>query len=130
MSLKPGTPRKVNNEYRLDDTALSNSMALAIDEEMAAVYEAVKGVPMPEAGEEDRRILFTAIARGVLKYLRDNSADFVEAIAVKHTDESEQEHTVEVTGFAGTIKVSHSNTDQPHTTESETKLDIEVGTIP
>jgi hypothetical protein len=32
----------------------------------------VKGSDMSKAGQEDRRLLFVAIARGVLKYLKDH----------------------------------------------------------
>jgi hypothetical protein len=36
------------------------------------VFEKVKGTPIPETGKEDRRILYVAISRGVLKYLADH----------------------------------------------------------
>jgi hypothetical protein len=73
MSLYPGNPRKLaDGRYVLDDTALTNSMAEAIEEEMAYVYKKIKGSSLPDAGQEDRRLLFVAIARGVLKYLAEH----------------------------------------------------------
>jgi hypothetical protein len=58
----------------VSDGAMADSMALAIENAMREVFHAVKGMPLPDAGEEDRRILFVAVARGVLGYLRDHQA--------------------------------------------------------
>jgi hypothetical protein len=70
MSLYPGAPRlDENNRHVLDDLALQQSMALAIEEAMSDVFQKVKGTPVPEVGKEDRRLLFVAVSRGVLKYL-------------------------------------------------------------
>jgi len=61
MTLKPGT---------VDDFA--GSMAQAIDEAVKAEWRAVKGTPLPAvSGEEDRKILFSAISKGVVKHLRE-----------------------------------------------------------
>ena len=88
MSLYPGNPRLVNpndpvDEYRyaLDEKALTDtkgladSMALAIEDAMANVFEKVKGTPIPEVGMEDRRLLYVAISRGILQYLADHQGD-------------------------------------------------------
>jgi hypothetical protein len=70
MSLYPGAPRlDENNRHVLDDLALQQSMALAIEEAMNDMFQKVKGTPVPEVGKEDRRLLFVAVSRGVLKYL-------------------------------------------------------------
>jgi len=84
MALTPGTPRKINGEYRLDDATLTDSMALVIDNEMKELYRKIKGTTLPDIGQEDRRMLFTAISRGILKYLRDHAADFLNAITITH----------------------------------------------
>ncbi|MCK4830187.1 hypothetical protein KA005_81465 [bacterium] len=84
MSLKAGTPRKDGDKYLLDNTALSNSMALAIDQEMKKLYEKMKGTTMPDVGQEDRRILFTAISRGILKYLEANADDLIRTISLQY----------------------------------------------
>jgi len=47
-------------------------MARAIEDAMGDVFQKVKGMPIPEAGKEDRRLLYVAISRGVLKYLADH----------------------------------------------------------
>lgn len=87
MSLIPGSPRYDTNEekYVLDDPAMQNSMALEIEEEMKNVYKALKGKNMPDVGEEDRRMLFSAVARGVLKYLNDNAYQLIKAVTIAHT---------------------------------------------
>ena len=54
----------------------SNSMAAEIEAAMQDEWQTVKGKPLPAPlGREDRRILFVAIARGVLKYLHDHQID-------------------------------------------------------
>ena len=61
MTLKPGT---------VDD--FSGSMAQAMDEAFKAEWLAVKGTPLPAvSGEEDRKISFSAISKGVVKHLRE-----------------------------------------------------------
>ena len=70
MTLYPGAPRlDENNRHVLDDLALQQSMALAIEEAMNDVFQKIKGTPLPEVGREDRRLLFVAVSRGVLQYL-------------------------------------------------------------
>ena len=61
MTLKPGT---------VDD--FSGSMAEAMDEAFKAEWLDVKGTPLPAvSGEEDRKILFSAISKGVVKHVRE-----------------------------------------------------------
>ena len=68
-SLKAGTARTT--------IGFANSMAAAIETAMQQEWLAVKGEAMPSApmGEQDRRILFAAIAQGVLNYLQQHQAD-------------------------------------------------------
>lgn len=53
----------------------SNSMAEAIEQAMQQELLASQGISLPSAGEEDRRLLFVAIARGVLQYLKIHQAE-------------------------------------------------------
>ena len=50
----------------------ANSMAQAIENAMKQEYKAVKNEDLPTMGQEDRRLLFAAIAQGVVRYLNDN----------------------------------------------------------
>ncbi|MCP4403247.1 MAG: hypothetical protein GY801_38805 [bacterium] len=90
MSLYPGAPRKENNEYFLDDKALTDSRALqdsmakAIEDAMAEVYLKIKKEKLPEAGKEDRRMLFVAIARGILSYLQDHENELLSNVTIVH----------------------------------------------
>jgi hypothetical protein len=74
MSLYPGAPRIQEGKQVLDDTALQNSMATAIEQAMNRLSVQLKGAPLPDVGRDDRRLLFVAISRGVLEYLRDHQA--------------------------------------------------------
>lgn len=74
MSLYPGAPRLDHGEYVLNDAALAQSMAKAIEDAMDEVSWLVKGQHLPAAGRDDRRLLFVAISRGILRYLRDHQA--------------------------------------------------------
>jgi hypothetical protein len=57
-------PGKIDN--------VNGSMIEAIENQMASLFFQVKGTNIPDMGKKDREILFAAIARGVLQYLKDN----------------------------------------------------------
>lgn len=71
---------------------LADSMAGAIDAAMQEEWHAAKGQPLPEGlGREDRRILFAAVAKGVLRYLHAHRADLVSnVVADKPSGHSHQ----------------------------------------
>ncbi len=62
MALKPG---HVAN--------FTDSMAEAMEDAFKSEWNAVKGVGLPAQGEEDRRLLFSAIAQGVVKHLKERA---------------------------------------------------------
>jgi hypothetical protein len=88
MSLYPGAPRFLTNEqkYVLDDIALNDSMAKAIEDAMNQLFQQIKGEPLPETGKADRRILFVAIARGILQYFTDHLGDIDGNVTVGGTN--------------------------------------------
>jgi hypothetical protein len=53
----------------------SNSLAEAIEDSLAAEMMAKKGQPLPPLNKDDRRMLFAAIAQGVLGYLRNHQSE-------------------------------------------------------
>lgn len=65
QSLKPGSSE--------DDTAFADSMAEEIENALKMEWFAIKKQPLPNDGKADRRLLFAAIAQGVLSYLRNNN---------------------------------------------------------
>jgi hypothetical protein len=58
----------------------SGSLAEAIENAMKAEWQAVKGSPMPDTDPQDRRILFVAIAQGLLSYLNAHQTDAINTI--------------------------------------------------
>ena len=94
MTLYPGGPRQVGGQYVLDDTALQGTLAKAIEEEMADVFQKVKGRALPDVGKDDRRLLFVAIARGILKYLEAHQNDVLASVTINHTTGPSVTHTV------------------------------------
>jgi hypothetical protein len=62
VELKAGT---------LDD--FSNSMAAAMERAFDLVWNARWGTPLPTQTRDDRRLLFVAIAQGVIRHLKDNA---------------------------------------------------------
>jgi hypothetical protein len=61
----------------------TGSLAEAIENAMKAEWQTVKGEPMPDTDPTDRRILFVAIAQGVLGYLEAHQADAINSMDVK-----------------------------------------------
>jgi hypothetical protein len=80
-ALKPGS---------FDD--LDASLAGAIDDAMQQQWQAAKGEALPGGpGEQDRHILFAAIARGVLHFLHAHRADLL-TTKVKDTSSGHRHH--------------------------------------
>jgi hypothetical protein len=79
MALKAGT---------VDD--FTHSMAEAMEQALAQEYQKLKGEVLPDMGQEDRRMLFAAIAQGVVRHLKDNLAAFTVSV-----------ETTQVTGETG-----------------------------
>lgn len=72
-------------------------MADAIEQAFADELSKRKGTSLPDASAEERRMLFAAIARGVLGYLHDNESNLNIVIGpdtyplqIDYTAESEQ----------------------------------------
>lgn len=75
MALKAGTL-----------TDFNGSMAEAMEQALDALWHARTGEHLPSATEEDRRLMFVAIAQGVVKHLKDNAgAAFGVAVSVEQT---------------------------------------------
>lgn len=71
----------------------NDSLAAEMEAAMKAEWISVKGEPLPfPTGEEDRKIMFVAIARGLLKYLTDHGSEIFTTQALD--DEDEHEHTI------------------------------------
>lgn len=97
MAIKPGNLGSKNDPSPLP-SAFANSMAAAIEAELNALLFA-DGLPRldidnsPES--RDRRRLFAAISRGIVRHLVAN----LDAIKVRRVDDSQVSPTVEVEGL-------------------------------
>jgi hypothetical protein len=76
-------------------------MALNVNELTAAIeagfdreWTAAKGTPAPSAGKEDRRIMFAAVARGVLQYLKAQQDELLGSLTAR--DQNGVSYTFEV----------------------------------
>jgi hypothetical protein len=76
----------------------ANSLASYIDKAMQNEWQAVKGEALPAGqGEDDRKILFAAIAQGVLKFLADHGGDLITSDETADGDLSPHHHTMAFT---------------------------------
>lgn len=69
MALKAGSAKNPSAD---DDSPFSDSLAKAIEDAMKREWEAVKGVDLPNEGQQDRRLLFAAVAQGLFVFLKAN----------------------------------------------------------
>ena len=102
MPLYAGEPRKVDGEYRLDDTALADSMVKAMEDAMADVWNKMRGEPPPKEGRESRRMLMSAIAQGVVKYLKHHAADSLLVEVTQDTSNVDSSGKVTIGGWGST----------------------------
>lgn len=75
----------------LQPGALTNAIESAYEAEWAKA----KPNPLPEAGKDDRKLLFAGVARGILQYLSDHHNELITAI--KAQDEGGSEVTLQIT---------------------------------
>ena len=73
----------------------TGSLAEAMENALKIEWAQVKGGTLPATGEEDRRLLFVAIAQSIVRYLSENAETSIEV------------HTVEVTQKTGNNITSH-----------------------
>lgn len=86
MALKAGTV-----------ASFGGSLAEAMDNAMKQEWQAVKGVPLPSQGQEDRRLLFAAIAQGIFVYLKANEDELMNNITLDNGGGGGSSQTYEVT---------------------------------
>jgi hypothetical protein len=59
------------------------SLAASMDQAMKDEWLAVKGTPLPTQGEQDRHLLFVAVARGLFTYLKAHEDEVASKITLK-----------------------------------------------
>jgi hypothetical protein len=79
----------------LDVTELTE----AIVDAMGTEWQNAKGTPLPAAGLEDRRILFAAVARGLLTYLEVKQERALKKLDLEDSGGDVRSYTVRATDF-------------------------------
>jgi hypothetical protein len=74
----------------LNPSDLTDAMQAAFTQE----WQAVKGGLPPSVGTDDRRLLFAAVARGLLQYLEEHEDELVTRITFEDSGQDRQSHTV------------------------------------
>jgi hypothetical protein len=82
----------------------SGSMAEAMEQAFQSEWNATKSTALGDHGEEDRRILFAAIAQGVIGYLKDNIED-----ALQIDVEVEQNSGNNISSSNGSVTVTQQS---------------------
>jgi hypothetical protein len=59
-----------------------NALADAIEAAMPQAWQDAKGTPFPGGDPKDRRPMFLAISRGLLKYLHDNQSTLITSMSL------------------------------------------------
>jgi hypothetical protein len=59
------------------------SLAEAMDNAMKTEWQAVKGVALPSQGQDDRRLLFAAIAQGIFVFLKAHEDELMNNISLE-----------------------------------------------
>ncbi len=72
------------------------SLTDAIEAAYETEWPKVKSHPLPDAGKDDRRLLFAGIARGILQYLSDHHDELLTNITT--LDAGGEQITMQVTG--------------------------------
>jgi len=66
----------------------------AIQAAFAQEWQVIKGGSPPNVGTEDRRLLFAAVARGLLQYLEDHEDELMTRITFDDSGQDRETHTV------------------------------------
>jgi hypothetical protein len=59
------------------------SLAAAMEQAMKDEWQAVKGVPLPPQGEDDRRLMLVAVARGLFVFLKAHQDELMQDITLR-----------------------------------------------
>jgi hypothetical protein len=65
----------------------AGALTTAIDTAFQEEWKRRKNIPLPDAGKEDRQLLFAAVARGVLTYLKDKEGEWISSISTESFDQ-------------------------------------------
>jgi len=97
MALKAGTSS--------NDAAFAGSLAEAMENALRQEYLAVKGEPLSDQGQDDRRMLLVAIAQGIVRYFTNNTDAWQISVDTTLTDATHADGsgTVDAIQTTGTL---------------------------
>ena len=105
MPLKPGSAYSSTGN---EDAAFRDSMAEAIEDAFQSEWLGAKEEVFGDPGLEDRKILFSAIAQGLVNHLRDNLDAFIIDVTTTQTTEvlieSENPSDIPISGSGAEIR--------------------------
>jgi hypothetical protein len=102
------------------------SMAAAIETEFEALWQNRYGVALPAETRDDRRLIFLAVANGVVKHLRE-CADTGFSVAVTATQKSGNRVTSSSGGALPSISVKQdAASSNAVVSEGEAKVSVKV----
>ena len=76
-----------------------SELIAAMENAFGQAWQTSKGSPLPQAGAEDRRLLFEGVARGLLHFIDDHQDEVLTEITFHEVGEDAQAHTVVGTKF-------------------------------
>ena len=62
-----------------------SALTYAIDKAFGTEWTKSKGGSAPDAGKDDRRLMFAAVARGILEYLSAQQSDLIASVTLTDT---------------------------------------------
>ena len=86
-----------------------NSMAEAMENALKAEWPIVKKVAFPENDPEDRRLLFVAIAQGIVRHLEKNAETAIIVHSVEVTQDNDNNITSSGDSDDASDGISHSH---------------------
>jgi hypothetical protein len=66
----------------------------AMENAFAQAWQVSRGSALPQAGAEDRRLLFEGVARGLLQFIDGHQKEVLTEITFQEAGEDAQAHTV------------------------------------
>jgi hypothetical protein len=73
----------------------ANGIVSAIEHAFEDEWGKQKQSSLPDAGQEDRRLFFAAISRGILDYLKDNQNEIFRSITIRRPSGGSLEYFVD-----------------------------------
>lgn len=112
----------------LQETEFAGSMAEAMEDALGQEWFNLKSTPLPAQGQDDRRLLFVAIAQGVVSYLTANADAFNVAVTTTQTGDLIDSTGTVTGGNNVAVTQSAGTTSSPNLVNSVGAGDVSIQT--